>query len=187
MVILGENVRVTVAKGLPLNPENASVLTEAEKEEVRDNEGEWIITEIGVGVVDPYLSQLSKNPHTQNGCDHIVLIGGIPGMRQPAALSFRDGKAEGWLTLGYQYPILEELPKTRSLSYTLYDYETVMDASQKYVYLDDNTAGGGGVYLEKEVPISIYIVAVPVAIIAIVVGFIVIWDKKKYREKIGQS
>lgn len=36
MVISGENVTVTVAKGQPLNEERASVLTSEEKDEIRD-------------------------------------------------------------------------------------------------------------------------------------------------------
>ena len=57
-----------------------------------------------------------------------------------------------------------------------------MEASQEYANSIDNTSGGGGTIVEKELPVSIYIVAAPVAVISIFVGIIVLREKRKRRE-----
>ena len=182
MKIGGENVSVTVARGKPLNEERASVLTAEDREEIANQEGKWMISEWATGVAEPFLSQIQDNQDIVKSCDHTVLIGGVPGLRQPAVLGFQDGKALGWMSLGYDYPILEEMSNTRSASKGLYDFDAVMEASQEYANSIDNTSGGGGTIVEKELPVSIYIVAAPVAVISIFVGIIVLREKRKRRE-----
>lgn len=179
MVIGGENVRVTVARGLPLNEERASILTEEERKEIRSQEGKWTVTEYAVGIGEPFLSQIQDHKDVLKDCDHVVLVGGVPGLREPAALGFQDGKAVGWMSLGYQYPIIEDTPAARSRTDGLYDFNTVMEASQEYANSLDNTSGGGGAIVEKEPPVSIFIVAVPVVVIAVIVGIIVMKEKRR--------
>ncbi len=154
MVISGENVTVTVAKGQPLNEERASVLTSEEKDEIRDQEGKWTISEWAVGVGDPLLSQVQDKKDLLKDCDRAVLVGGVPGLHEPAVLGFKEGKAALWMPLGFSYPMLEDLPKSRGVSNGLYQYSDVIEASQEYVRYINSGSGGGGSIVEKEPPVS---------------------------------
>lgn len=179
MVISGENVTVTVAKGQPLNEERASVLTSEEKDEIRDQEGKWTISEWAVGVGDPLLSQVQDKKDLLKDCNRAVLVGGVPGLHEPAVLGFKEGKAALWMPLGFSYPMLEDLPKSRGVSNGLYQYSDVIEASQEYVRYINSGSGGGGSIVEKEPPVSIFIVIVSVAVVSVFAAIFVIWERKK--------
>lgn len=192
MKISGENVRITLAKGLPLNEENANILSEEEKKEIRANEGNWTITEVARGVTESYLSQLASNSDVKEECDEVVLIGGIPGMHEPVALGFDDGKAENLYSLGYSYPIVNSMKSNsrynikKGISDEKYDFETIMKASQSYD-TSENTlsggAGGGGSIVGEESYTSIYIVVVPVIIISVIVAGVYFLYFKRGKEE----
>lgn len=140
MKIGGEYVSVTAAKGNPLNEERAAMLTAQEREEIEKQEGKWTVSEWATGVAEPYLSQIQNNKEIMEACDHTVLIGGVPGLHEPAVLGFKDGKALGWMSLGFGYPVLEEIPTARSVSNGLYDFHAVMEASQEYANSINNAS-----------------------------------------------
>ena len=74
--------------------------------------------------------------------DEYVLVGGIPGLRMPIAIGFKDGEAKNWITLGYQYEILEEMPKASGSQDGVFDYSAVKDRLEEYDG-DPNLFGGG--------------------------------------------
>ena len=105
----------TVAKGLPLREEAKSVLTKAEQEEVKNHAGKWMITEIAEHTVKPYYDILLEKREALSDCTRVVLVGSQPGMRQPVALGMDDETARIWISLGYQYPVMEKIPETQNV------------------------------------------------------------------------
>lgn len=135
----GKNIQVTAAKGRPLDPERSKELTEEERKKIKENEGKWEITEVAVREMEPYARQMEN---MSDLADEYVLVGGIPGLRMPIAIGFKDGEAKYWIELGYQYEILEEMPKTRTVQDGIFDYSAVKDRLEKYDG-DPNLLGGG--------------------------------------------
>ena len=105
----------TVAKGLPLREEAKSVLTKAEQEEVKNHAGKWMITETAEHTVEPYYDILLEKREALSDCTRVVLVGSQPGMRQPVALGMDDETARIWISLGYQYPVMEKISETQNV------------------------------------------------------------------------
>ena len=135
----GKNIQVTVGKGQPLNPERSKELTEEEREKIAKNEGKWEITEVAVREMEPYARQMEK---MSDIADEYVLVGGIPGLRMPIAIGFKDQAAKYWIELGYQYEILEEMPKTKTAQDGIFDYGEVKSRLEEYES-NPNVLGGG--------------------------------------------
>lgn len=125
----GKNIQVTAAKGRPLNPERSKELTEEEREKIKENEGKWEITEVAVREMEPYARQMENMSGLM---EEYVLVGGIPGLRMPIAIGFKDEEAKYWIELGYQYEILEEMPKTGTAQDGVFDYSAVKDRLEEY-------------------------------------------------------
>lgn len=125
----GKNIQVTAAKGRPLNTERSKELTEEEREKIKENEGKWEITEVAVREMEPYARQMENMSGLM---EEYVLVGGIPGLRMPIAIGFKDEEAKYWIELGYQYEILEEMPKTGTAQDGVFDYSAVKDRLEEY-------------------------------------------------------
>ena len=110
----------TVAKGLPLREEAKSVLTKAEQEEVKNHAGKWMLTETAEHTVEPYYDILLEKREALSDCTRVVLVGSQPGMRQPVALGMDDETARIWISLGYQYPVMEKIPETQNVESGVY-------------------------------------------------------------------
>lgn len=135
----GKNIQVTAGKGQPLDPERSKELTEEEREKIAENEGKWEITEVTVREMEPYARQMEK---MSDIADEYVLVGGIPGLRMPIAIGFKDQEAKYWIELGYQYEILEEMPNTKTAQDGIFDYGEVKSRLEEYES-DPNVLGGG--------------------------------------------
>lgn len=72
-----------VSRGLPLNTSASSLLTEEEKEEIRNNEGKWIPASLTFDAGQKSMEQQTDDTLTQNGIspetDH-CMVGGVPGI-----------------------------------------------------------------------------------------------------------
>lgn len=162
----GKNIQVTAAKGRPLDPERSKNLNEEERKQIKENEGKWGITEVAVREMEPYARQM-KN--MSGIADEYVLVGGIPGLRMPIAIGFKDGEAKNWITLGYQYEILEEMPKTSGSQDGVFDYSAVKDRLEEYDG-DPNLFGGGQ---SPEFGVNSKIAIIGGIVVCVVIGAVV--------------
>ena len=90
-----ESAVVEVSRGLPLNTSASSLLTEEEKEEIRNNEGKWIPASLTFDAGQKSIEQQVDDTLTQNGisseADH-CLVGGVPGIHDLILVAdTRDG------------------------------------------------------------------------------------------------
>ena len=171
----------TVAKGLPLREEAKSVLTKAEQEEVKNHAGKWMITEIAEHTVEPYYDILLEKREALSDCTRVVLVGSQPGMRQPVALGMDDETARIWISLGYQYPVMEKIPETQNVESGVYSFESVAEISDTYIE-DSEVSTGAGVQSRSSMK---YVAGIGI----IVIGSILILSvlKKKKLEEIGRA
>ena len=169
----------TVAKGLPLSEEAKSVLTKAEQEEVKNHAGKWMITETAEHTVEPYYDILLEKREALSDCTRVVLVGSQPGMRQPVALGMDDETARIWISLGYQYPVMEKIPETQNVESGVYSFDSVAEISDTYIE-DSEVSTGAGVQSRSSMK---YVAGIGI----IVIGSILILSvlKKKKLETVG--
>lgn len=136
----GFHVAITVSRGVKYDEERGRVLTEQEKQMIKDQEGEWIISEIAVQEMDNYVNQMKK---AEDVIDHYIIVGGVQGLFHPIAIGFQNGTAKYWIGLGYDYGLLKDEQKVVSSREDIFDYETVkadVDAFKRTA----NVSGGSG-------------------------------------------
>lgn len=105
----GKKYSMMVTKGLPLSEDAKEVLTPEQQQEVIDREGKWFISEVAEEETDNSLWEMLLNRRGElEGCERVVLILDLPGFQYPVALGFQNGKAARWVSLGYQYSIMED-------------------------------------------------------------------------------
>lgn len=137
---------MTISRGLPLSETAKAVLTESEQEEIRSQEGKWTIPTYGeAGSVS-----IESAADSINGIDSAVIVGGMAGFQFPILIGFQDGKAKGFYSLGYSYPVIEDSEQTVSrtsasgTSLPGYSYDELLNASKGYKIQQDNGETGGG-------------------------------------------
>ncbi len=65
------------------------------------------------------------------------------GMRQPVALGMDDETARIWISLGYQYPVMEKIPETQNVESGVYSFESVAEISDTYIEDSEVSTGAG--------------------------------------------
>ena len=125
----GENMQVTLARGKSLSEEFVNAVTEEEREDIDNREGNWKVSEVAIGRPDNYKKQIEK---LEESFDSVVFVGGIPSVQYPVALGFKDGKAHSFISIGYSQGILEEGKVTYSekTGTAMYDYEESLELLQ---------------------------------------------------------
>lgn len=164
----------TVAKGLPLREEAKSVLTKAEQEEVKNHAGKWMITETAEHTVEPYYDILLEKREALSDCTRVVLVGSQPGMRQPVALGMDDETARIWISLGYQYPVMEKIPETQNVESGVYSFESVAEISDTYIE-DSEVSTGAGVQSRSSIK---YVAGIGIVLIGSILIISVLKKKK---------
>ncbi|OUN25018.1 hypothetical protein [Pseudoflavonifractor sp. An85] len=126
---------VTLAKGLPLNPETAHLMTPEEQASVQEKEGAWTVSEVAMYTdFTPYSTQISQLEQAGITTEDAVLVGGLPGIRMPMLLLFENDIASYWYPMGDYGPSVAEVTDTSvreamSQDETLhpfYNYEAVL-------------------------------------------------------------
>ena len=164
----------TVAKGLPLSEEAKSVLTKAEQEEVKNHAGKWMITETAEHTVEPYYDILLEKREALSDCTRVVLVGSQPGMRQPVALGMDDETARIWISLGYQYPVMEKIPETQNVESGVYSFDSVAEISDTYIE-DSEVSTGAGVQSRSSMK---YVAGIGIIVIGSILILSVLKKKK---------
>lgn len=164
----------TVAKGLPLSEEAKSVLTKAEQEEVKNHAGKWMLTETAEHTVEPYYDILLEKREALSDCTRVVLVGSQPGMRQPVALGMDDETARIWISLGYQYPVMEKIPETQNVESGVYSFESVAEISDTYIE-DSEVSTGAGVQSRSSIK---YVAGIGIVLIGSILIISVLKKKK---------
>lgn len=164
----------TVAKGLPLREEAKSVLTKAEQEEVKNHAGKWMITETAEHTVEPYYDILLEKREALSDCTRVVLVGSQPGMRQPVALGMDDETARIWISLGYQYPVMEKIPETQNVESGVYSFDSVAEISDTYIE-DSEVSTGAGVQSRSSMK---YVAGIGIVLIGSILILSVLKKKK---------
>ena len=180
----------TVAKGLPLREEAKSVLTKAEQEEVKNHAGKWMITETaehktGLSIIhlllffngacrDSFYDILLEKREALSDCTRVVLVGSQPGMRQPVALGMDDETARIWISLGYQYPVMEKIPETQNVESGVYSFESVAEISDTYIE-DSEVSTGAGVQSRSSMK---YVAGIGIIVIGSILILSVLKKKK---------
>lgn len=170
----GKHFSITLAKGLPLDEDRATALTDEEKLQVQANTGKWIITEVAERPVESYPDTLSDEIGDNTAIDDTVLIGGIPGIRMPIALGFKEDQATAWIEIGFEYPVMDNIPSTLSAENYTYDYNTVLERLQDYKEPTGVVTGGATgelSSLKKDNSSRFYIACGSVVLIFSVVAF----------------
>ena len=107
--------------------------------------------------------------------DEYVLVGGIPGLRMPIAIGFKDQEAKYWIELGYQYEILEEMPNTKTAQDGIFDYGEVKSRLEEYES-DPNVLGGGQ---SVEIEENNKIVWIGGIMACVIIGIVLIYFMKR--------
>ena len=177
-----QHIRITVARGLPLNPDAAPLLSEEEKAQIQENEGKWQISEAAIQMPEFYRNQLQT---TAQEYDRILFVGGMPGLQQPMALGFQEQKAAVWIDLGYSYPVLEGAAQPLSSDSGLYAYEEVINRARGYIPPSGDT-GGGGDSQDSAFPGEYASLIVCVSLMgALLLIVFISWGIRKLRERLG--
>lgn len=141
-----QNMTITVAKALPYDENRCQVLNEEEKQLVKEEAGKWGISEIGISENIPFAEKMKQ---TDNMVDSYTIVGGLKGMFQPVAIGFQNGAAKYWISLGYDYELLQDRNRSAKVNEGIYDYELIKEKID--VYKDaDNVSGGGSSIQERD-------------------------------------
>lgn len=149
----GKKYSMTVTKGLPLSEDAKEVLTPEQQQEVIDREGKWFISEVAEEETDNSLWEMLLNRRGElEGCERVVLILDLPGFQYPVVLGFQDGKAARWVSLGYQYSIMEDAAEESGLMSEaavaeqagVFEYHELADRMEEYYDPSSDLNGGGG-------------------------------------------
>ena len=154
--------------------EAKSVLTKAEQEEVKNHAGKWMITETAEHTVEPYYDILLEKREALSDCTRVVLVGSQPGMRQPVALGMDDETARIWISLGYQYPVMEKIPETQNVESGVYSFESVAEISDTYIE-DSEVSTGAGVQSRSSMK---YVAGIGIVLIGSILILSVLKKKK---------
>lgn len=104
----------------------------------------------------------------------------VPGLQQPIAIGFEDGKAASWIPVsGYQYELLNNSPKEKKAG-ECYSFESVVGKVKAYRAADDSNGGGSVVQTQSSdrwFPIAAGICA---GLALLFVMFYVLQKKKVY-------
>lgn len=128
--IEGKNIEVTLAQGLPFNESIADVLTPEEAQEIKDNEGKWIITQITVDASQTYTRLINENVKNTK-IEQVVLVGGIPGIINPIGIGFTGDKATHWVNIDNVLNI-DEKNRSGESSTNLLDFNTTLDQIEEH-------------------------------------------------------
>lgn len=158
--------------------EAKSVLTKAEQEEVKNHAGKWMITETAEHTVEPYYDILLEKREALSDCTRVVLVGSQPGMRQPVALGMDDETARIWISLGYQYPVMEKIPETQNVESGVYSFESVAEISDTYIE-DSEVSTGVGVQNRSSMK---YVAGIGIVLIGSILILSVLKKKKMKSE-----
>ncbi len=136
---VGEHtINVNISKGLPLDPEVAPYLTEEQQQEVIDNTGKWFVSGYSIKNNNmDYIQQTKEIKLAENDTDDFVFVGGLPGFRQPVAVSFDETEMVSVIPLSSPVNI-----QTKSNSSKILDYEAAAQLSAQYEANSSNKAGG---------------------------------------------
>ena len=146
----GEVWTVTIARGLDYDSSNSDVLTEEQKQELKDNAGKWTISEISAGCNYPdYSDTVSESCKDLKQITDIILVGNQKGFQQPIGIAFAEGKAKYIIDLGLSYPDFlfdreDSVYEGARICDRVYDYQTL----SALVYENNDTksveeSGGG--------------------------------------------
>lgn len=181
----GEEIgSVTLGRGLPLNEDVAHLLTKEEQEEIRQNVGKWCINAVSYGGVEAYYDQITEKAANIPGCSRVVILGSQPGMRYPMALAFDENKAIAWISLGFGYAVLDNVPTTLSNEENIYDFSAIAQEAVLYVGADSqDRVGGEGTKAEPEATedfiIRYFVIGmIFIVLIASIAGGIFLYKKK---------
>ncbi|WP_455721470.1 hypothetical protein [Agathobacter sp.] len=165
---------VTIARGQPLNEDAKDILTTEEQQYIIDREGKWTVTENSHGVEKTYYDIIMENIDNINECKKVIIVGSQPGLNMPIALALNDSNASNWISLGYSYPVLADVPTVMSDENNMvYDFETIADFSKKYDTVSDES-GGFGSTIETNKADNNKTIGKTVIIILSVVGIFVV-------------
>ena len=136
--------------------------------------GKWMITEIAEHTVEPYYDILLEKREALSDCTRVVLVGSQPGMRQPVALGMDDETARIWISLGYQYPVMEKIPETQNVESGVYSFESVAEISDTYIE-DSEVSTGAGVQSRSSIK---YVAGIGIVLIGSILIISVLKKKK---------
>lgn len=134
----------------------------------------WMITEIAEHTVEPYYDILLEKREALSDCTRVVLVGSQPGMRQPVALGMDDETARIWISLGYQYPVMEKIPETQNVESGVYSFESVAEISDTYIE-DSEVSTGAGVQSRSSMK---YVAGIGIIVIGSIIILSVLKKKK---------
>lgn len=142
-----QNLTITVAKALPYDEDRCQVLSEEEKQLVKEEAGKWSISEIGISENIPYTEQMKR---IDNMVDSYTVVGGLKGMFQPIAIGFQSGAAKYWISLGYDYELLQNRRGSAEVNEGIYDYELIKEEMDAYKGVENMSGGGNGIQEKNE-------------------------------------
>ena len=96
------------------------------------------------------------------------------GMRQPVALGMDDETARIWISLGYQYPVMEKIPETQNVESGVYSFESVAEISDTYIE-DSEVSTGAGVQSRSSMK---YVAGIGIVLIGSILILSVLKKKK---------
>ncbi len=144
----GITLEVTLAIGPELTPEDEQVLSPEEKKEITKNAGKWGVSAIAVPGSKDTIYPDAMAARDFSAYDDVVIAGGVPGLRQPAAIGFKDHTAQDIILLAAPtaYAVTDYLPAARSASSdSVYDFQQIGQiAREHFSTLAPDEAGGEG-------------------------------------------
>lgn len=144
-----QNITITVAKALPYDENKCQILSEEEKQLVREEAGKWGISEIGISENIPYAEQMKQIDKIVD-VDHYTIVGGLKGMFQPVAIGFKNGMAKYVISLGYDYELLQNRSGNDKVNEGIYDYKLIREKMNVYKETENVSGGGNSVQQGNE-------------------------------------
>lgn len=176
---------VTISRGLPLPEDSKTSLTIEEQQQVIENEGKWGIASYGESPHSFYIAYLKEKSIDWSSYSRVVFAGGLHGLQNPVAISFRNGEACDVISLGFTY---DAIPDTSSSDENtvmfanentedeVYSYPDIIKHAREIDYPSDTSlTGGNGTYhnTNSSLPILIGIVVlITFAILSILILFL---------------
>ena len=185
---------VHIAKGLPLNEEVIDQLTEEEIQEIKANEGKWIVTAVELlegeqldyeEIIAKELEAVSYDIENAG----IVICGGLEHIQQSVALVMNDDKVDLLIPL-YQLTIEgteEEIetikPDMADIEDEVYLFDEIKDAVNQMETPDEETSGGGAYIKLSNTSTKTNKSVIPAAVIGfLLLSFVIVhgYNKKKH-------
>ena len=179
---------VEISKGLPLNPEAESILTPEQKQEIIDNEGQWIVSRYTFyeGTLDykQNIKDILSESKVSVDLNKCVLLGGIPGIQKVVVAVIEDGYLTKMLLPGSTSTVPTQTKATSGLNENqVYSYSDFRNLVVKEgSVLKDATSGMSGFGGVDDNNVLIYQVALIGGVI-LILGVILYFRKRKGREQ----